>query len=117
MDDLTDEQTAGLRADLLALRTKLKLYLEDTRAGAAPVDLDSPIGRLSRMDAIQQQKMVEAGRAKTKLRLLQINAALKALADDEYGYCRKCGEEIGYGRLKARPEAPFCLVCQSASEG
>ena len=47
---------------------------------------------------------------------MQIAAALKAFDDDSYGDCRTCGEPIGYKRLKSRPEAPFCLACQSARE-
>lgn len=40
-------------------------------------------------------------------------AALRRLADPEYGVCRECGEEIGLPRLKANPLAEFCVACQS----
>ena len=68
------------------------------------------------MDAIQQQKMVEANRQRAAIRLKQVRAALRAFSSDEYGLCRRCEEPIGYARLKAQPEGPFCLDCQRSSE-
>jgi DnaK suppressor protein len=50
------------------------------------------------------------------LRRQLIAVALLAMDDDDYGYCRQCEEPIGHGRLRARPEAPFCLGCQSQRE-
>ena len=37
-------------------------HLRLTKAGAKPVEVTTPIGRLSRMDAIQQQEMTKASR-------------------------------------------------------
>ena len=33
-----------------------------------------------------------------------------------YGFCRKCEEPIASKRLRARPEAPFCLECQRGAD-
>jgi DnaK suppressor protein len=35
---------------------------------------------------------------------------------DEYGACENCGEPIGYSRLEARPDARFCIACQTRLE-
>ena len=80
------------------------------------VDLDQPIGRLSRMDAMQQQKMAQAQMRRHKLRLQQVKQALSAYDEGEFGECRKCEEPVGYRRLKARPESPFCVECQGEIE-
>jgi DnaK suppressor protein len=82
----------------------------------ATVDLDQPIGRLSRMDAIQQQKMAVEQRRRIELRRGQLRRALGWLEDGGYGYCRRCEEPIGFRRLKARPETAFCLGCRSSIE-
>lgn len=116
MDALNPTQLASLHRALLALERELCDVREASTEGAAPVDLDEPIGRLSRMDAIQQQHMVQANRAAAQVRLTQVRAALRRLEADEYGACVACGEEIGFGRLEARPEAPLCLACQGARE-
>jgi DnaK suppressor protein len=116
MDELTSEQRDELRSLLLALGDELRETVASLAAGARPVDLDQPIGRLSRMDAIAQQSMARANRDSAKLRLLQVDAALHRIEEDDYGDCGICGEPIGFGRLSVRPEAPLCISCQSERE-
>jgi len=41
----------------------------------------------------------------------QIEAALARIAEGEYGYCVKCGAEIGEERLDILPYTPFCRDC------
>ena len=116
MDGLSDEQRASLRLSLVTLQRELGRVHEASAEGAAPVDLDEPIGRISRMDAIQRQSMVQASRAAMQLRLRQVRSALRRFDEDEYGVCVTCGEEVGFRRLEAQPEAPLCIACQSARE-
>ena len=40
-----------------------------------------------------------------------IEAALHRIEAGEYGYCVKCGAQIGEARLDAVPYTPFCLSC------
>ena len=116
MEELTEEQEAELAGDLVSLRCELAELLSISKEGTQVVELDQPIGRLTRMDAIQQQKMAQASRDGHLLRVRLVEAAIKLHKNGEYGYCRGCEEAIGYRRLKAKPETPFCLGCQSASE-
>ncbi|MBW2268060.1 MAG: TraR/DksA family transcriptional regulator [Deltaproteobacteria bacterium] len=116
MDALTDEQRACLRLSLVALERELERVHEASADGAAPVELDQPIGRISRMDAIQQQRMLQANRAAMQRRLQLARAALRRFDEDEYGGCVACGEDVGFRRLEAQPEAPLCIACQSRSE-
>ena len=117
MPHLTPAQLQELRAALVALRDELRHGLSLSTDAAKPVQLDqSAVGRLSRIDAIQQQKMVAANRQRQRIRLQQSVAALRIMEEDEYGFCRRCEEPIALGRLRVRPEAPVCLSCQSAME-
>ena len=97
---------------MLELRQELLKQLEDSIDGSKPVSLDQPIGRLSRMDAMQQQ----ANRRTARTRLQRTEAALRRYDGDAYGLCVACEEEVGYARLKAQPEAPFCIDCQGNRE-
>jgi DnaK suppressor protein len=115
-EELTDEQIAELREVLLALREELGELLASSEEASKTVGLDQPIGRLTRMDAIQQQKMAERERGRRELRRRQVVQALAAIEEGEYGFCRKCEEPVGYARLKARPEAPFCVPCMEQVE-
>ncbi len=116
MNELNTQQLAELHQLLLNLSEELQQLLENSSNGAQPVSLDEPIGRLSRMDAMQQQSMVQANRRTAKTRLTRIEAALRRHAGDAYGLCVECEEAIGYARLKAQPEAPFCIDCQTGKE-
>ena len=104
------------RANLLALERELLALIEQTAAGAAPVDLDEPIGRLSRMEAMQQQAMTAANRRASERRLTMTRAALGRIERGEYGECVSCEEAIAPRRLQARPETPLCLACAQARE-
>lgn len=115
-DELTSGQREELHEQLRAEKQRLEELLRSSKREAKPVALSEPIGRLTRMDAMQQQQMTKANLRAYERRQKQVNAALALMAKGDYGDCRSCEEPIGYTRLKARPEAPFCLECQGARE-
>ena len=115
-EELTQAQLHELRAALHALSETLEQAVTATTAGAKPVDLDEPIGRLSRMEAMQQQQMAAANRRSQTLRLKLVVAALARIEAGDYGNCRECEEPVGYRRLRARPESRLCLACRSMQE-
>ena len=115
--ELTDAERSELEADLRALQESLRSGLGTHQANAQPVELDqAAVGRVSRIDAIQQQQMADAQRRRNELRLKQVGVALRGFADDSYGDCKVCGDPIGYRRLKARPESPACVSCMAELE-
>lgn len=116
MTRITDGEISRLRGRLEADRDELDALLAGSAAGARPVDLDQPIGRVSRVDALQQQSMLAANRAAASRRRLQVEAALQRIEDGEYGDCASCADPIDPRRLDARPEAPLCVKCQARGE-
>ena len=116
MTPLTAAEQRELYDKLVETKAELKTLLADSSASSQTVDLDQPIGRLSRMDALQQQAMAKANRAGHQRRITLIDAALAAMKSGCYGECRRCEEPIGFSRLQVRPESPFCLDCQKESE-
>ena len=77
-----------------------------------PVELDqSSVGRLSRMDALQQQAMHKATEQKRQYDLTRITMARQRLKDGEYGLCVDCGDEIPEKRLEIDPVAEKCIDC------
>lgn len=116
-ESLSEAQIQDLKQALLDLQVELVEYLSSAKESSAPVDLDSPIGRLSRMDAIQQQQMAKANIEAAKLRVKAVDSALKRIENDSYGECIKCGEFIAFGRLKAKPESTLCVECHGERWG
>jgi len=82
-----------------------------------PVELDQArVGRLSRMDAMQQQAMAQASARRTEVERQRIQTALGRLRKGDYGYCVKCDEEIAEKRLNVDPATLLCIECARAAE-
>lgn len=113
---LTAAEIAQLTAQLHIHHDRLVGSLERGADGTKPVDLDEPIGRLSRIDALAQREMNDAGRRAQLQELTQVKLALEAMDAGEYGLCRACDEPIAFRRLLARPFATICVRCKSERE-
>lgn len=114
MTDLTSAQVAAYRTCLLALREELTGTEARTADWRKPVALDQQsVGRLSRMDAMQQQAMAEAEGRRRRTDIARIDAALERIEEDEYGWCLTCGEAIAPKRLEIDPMATRCVSCAS----
>lgn len=108
----TTEQINILRKNLIEKRDSLQREINDTTDSVKPVTLDqSSVGRLSRMDAIQTQQMQKGLLLRKRIHLLNINAALKRIDVDDYGYCVQCGEDIDFSRLLIDPSIVMCVSC------
>ena len=85
---------------------------KNSKLGRDPVILDQQsVGRLSRMDAMQQQSMDLAREQRRQQRLDILAAALHRVDADDYGYCLKCDEPIKEARLKIDPAVTTCVSC------
>ena len=76
------------------------------------VELDqTSVGRLSRMDSLQNQALSSNLQDRERARLAGILSALERIEKESYGRCGECGEPIDYGRLLVFPEATTCKGC------
>jgi DnaK suppressor protein len=102
---------------LLKRREELLAVAETADSAADTVELDQTRqGRLSRMDALQQQAMSQETNRRRDLELRRISAALARLESGDYGYCVTCDEEIAAGRLEVDPAAEQCIKCAEDSD-
>jgi DnaK suppressor protein len=116
-EQLKQAQITQLRATLITRQQELLQLLHDADANTKPVTLDQQsVGRVSRIDAIQQQQMAIANQQQTSDMLTGIELALRRIDDASYGACLECGDPIAYARLQAQPAASLCIDCQSARE-
>ena len=97
------------------LQTRLAELKElDTmsKGSRATVKLDqTAVGRLSRMDAMQNQQIAaEMGRQR-RLEIQRIQTALKRISNEEFGECLRCGEDIDVRRLEIDPATTLCIHC------
>lgn len=117
MPPLSPTQVHILTAKLQALQQELRDGAEQRRASAAIVELDQTrVGRLSRMDALQQQAQAQAAERRAVVQLQRIEAAFRRLEQGNYGICTECDEAIGIRRLIANPCALLCHRCAQDRE-
>lgn len=102
------------RTRLEEMAAALRAGLERTSEAAAPVSLDTPIGRLTRVDALQAQQLALELRSRQQQQLLRVQSALEAIRLGTYGQCRRCQEPIAPARLEAQPDAVLCIDCAGA---
>lgn len=113
MGSMTKDQLKKLMEALVNERDELTALSLGRKEDRAPVTLDQQsVGRLSRMDAIQQQSMDLAREERRKHRREMIASALKRIEEDNYGYCFKCGDDIPFKRLSVDPCVIRCIDCQ-----
>ena len=108
----------SFRERLESRRRALLQAEESGRDSERTVELDpSRVGRLSRMDALQNQAISrETGRRRRRA-LRQVEFALRRIDQGEFGACLECGETINPLRLEADPTVSLCIDCAEAAEG
>ena len=105
------------KSSLLTQKEELLRAQETGDEAEQTVELDQTrVGRLSRMDALQAQAMSKETGRRRRLKLLQIEAALRRIEDDDYGNCQECGDQIAAARLGVDPAVLLCINCASAKE-
>lgn len=76
-----------------------------------PVEPENAIGRISRMDAINNKSVTEAALRKAKEKLEKLNFALATINDTDFGVCIRCHRPIPLGRILIMPQARTCVKC------
>ena len=113
---MTNVDEVQARERLLARLAELEEEDCISAEARAPVSLQQEsVGRLSRMDAMQQQAMAQATQRRRDAEKRRIKAALTRLAEGEWGWCATCGEEIVEARLSYDPSVAQCVACASGS--
>ena len=97
---------------LLDLRADLLQSEQSGQEASQTVELDqSAIGRVSRMDALQNQAMARASQHRRQTQLQRIEATLQRIEQGTFGSCLRCGEPIDPKRLDFDPTTPLCTTC------
>jgi len=102
------------------LKLKIKEQLEilereiaELQANIQPIGPENSIGRVSRMDAIQNQSVAEAGLRSKKLKRQKLHMAMEKVDQEGFGICQRCKRPIQAARLMFMPESDHCVRCAS----
>lgn len=94
------EHIAQVKADIIELEKMTQ-----------PVKPENSLGRISRMDAINNKSVVEASLRNKKSKLTKLNVAISKVDEKDFGYCQMCKNQIQPMRLMFMPESSRCVRC------
>ena len=90
---------------------KTKELIEEYKEFTKPFAPENSIGRISRMDAINNKTINEAALRKAEDKLKNLEFALSNIDDPDFGKCLKCKQEIPTQRIMLMPQSRFCVNC------
>ncbi|MFC1510733.1 TraR/DksA family transcriptional regulator [Candidatus Omnitrophota bacterium] len=108
---MTPEEQIELKIDIEQRIAEIESNITSLETTSKPVAPDQSLGRLTRMDAMQIQKMQEANLETSRSNLLKLQDGLKKIDEGSFGQCYYCKGMIGFERLKALPESNMCIKC------
>jgi DnaK suppressor protein len=92
---------------------KTARLIDEYKALTKPIAPDVAIGRISRMDAINNKSVTEAALRQAEHKLDKLKYVLTTVGKEEFGVCLKCKKAIPLGRILIRPESQHCVQCAS----
>lgn len=110
---MTPEEKKNILAFLLKEKAKLEAKIADLKELTKPITPDCAIGRVSRMDAINNKSVNESALRAAETRLRNIEISLEKSEESDFGKCRQCGYDIPVGRLLVMPGSTRCVRCAS----
>lgn len=108
---MTKEELKELASAIKQKIKKLQDEMISLEASAAPVAPENSIGRISRMDAINNKSVVEAAIRHRKNKLGKLQVALANINKPGFGQCKNCGVAINPLRIVLMPESGKCIKC------
>ena len=102
-----EEIKLKLQAEIVSTQLKINDYTELCK----PIAPENAIGRVSRMDAINNKSVVEAVLREAKQKMQQLQLMETKTDDEDFGSCIKCKQPIPFGRLMIRPHSKCCVNC------
>ncbi|MGB0851090.1 MAG: TraR/DksA family transcriptional regulator [Bacteroidia bacterium] len=108
---MTSSEKIEIRDIIISKIAKTESAIEELKELTKPISPENAIGRISRMDAINNRSVNVAALRQAEQTLLKLNNALENIDQEDFGKCSQCGKEIQIGRIKFRPESAFCMGC------
>jgi len=96
-----------LEREIERTRKRVEQYTELTK----PIAPENSIGRVSRMDAINNKSVTEAALRQAEQKLERLHYMQSRLDDPDFGKCVRCRNPIPPGRLLAMPQSAHCVSC------
>lgn len=112
---MTPEEKDKIIDTLAREKAKIENRITELEELTRPISPSDAIGRISRMDAINNKSVNEAALRSARIKLRNIEISLEKSESPDFGKCRQCGEAIPVGRMLVMPGSTRCVGCASRS--
>jgi DnaK suppressor protein len=102
-----DELISKIEEEISVTERKIK----DLRNLTKPISPSDAIGRVSRMDAINNKSVNENSLRQAEVKLSNLKRVLENVGSPNFGICVKCKNQIPIGRILIRPQSLLCVNC------
>ncbi len=110
---MTTSERQELKVKLIELIKTTEMEIESFKDMIKPISPENSLGRISRMDAINNKSVAEAAMRNKQKKLTQMKIALGKIDEDSFGQCSQCKQAIQSARLIYMPESTLCVRCAS----
>ena len=110
---MTEKERIELKRIIMESISSLNKDISELEELTKPISPENAVGRISRMDAINNKSINEAALVQARLKMEKLKLAKEKCGDIEFGICRKCHGSIPMGRLVLMPESLYCVRCAS----
>ena len=107
----SEQEKKTIKDKILAKIAETKTDIQRLEEQTKPIAPDNAIGRISRIDAINNRSVSEAMLRQAKSNLIKLEYAASCVDKDSFGVCVRCGNNIPLGRLMLVPESTKCTHC------
>ncbi|MGI9542155.1 MAG: TraR/DksA family transcriptional regulator [Cyclobacteriaceae bacterium] len=108
---MDQEQRREIETTIKEEIEKTKNAVADYREMTRPIAPENAIGRISRMDAINNKSVAEAALRKAEEKLKGLHFVLDKIDQPDFGLCEKCKKPIPIGRIMLMPQSRLCIHC------
>lgn len=108
---MTQKERTILKEKIIETLTKTKEEILSFEDITQPITPENSIGRISRMDAINNKSVAEVALRSAKRKLTNLKIALSKIDSPDFGICSRCKRPIAPKRLMFMPQSTNCVHC------
>ena len=108
---MTKQELNDIEEKVLQEIEKTKKSIADYQELTKPISPENAIGRITRMDAINNKSVAEAALRQAEVKLNNLLNVQDSLEDKDFGICIKCQKPIPIGRILLMPQSRHCVNC------
>jgi DnaK suppressor protein len=110
---MNEKEKKEFKEKLNEVFEQTKSRIADLKELTKPIAPENAIGRISRMDAINNKSVNEAALRIAEAKMSNLKVAFDKVDTEGFGNCLRCKQPIPMGRLMLMPGSTKCVRCAS----